>query len=120
MSAAAEPDIRRPAGDRPLYLQQRPLNSEGPDDGPNDSSRQGDRLFATLIDIRFSGLVAPYPPLVRAAPTHARQPEIKVALATAGRHWSQACCTAKPEHAHPGGPVALQTRVALAVRCADP
>lgn len=25
-------------GDRPLYLQQRPLNSDGPDERPNDSS----------------------------------------------------------------------------------
>jgi hypothetical protein len=25
-------------GDRPLHLQQRPLNSDGPDEGPNDSS----------------------------------------------------------------------------------
>ena len=26
-----------PRGDRPLYLQQRPLNSDGPEEGPNDS-----------------------------------------------------------------------------------
>ncbi len=36
-------------GDRPLHLQQRPLSSDGQDEGPNDSPRQDDRLFATLL-----------------------------------------------------------------------